>query len=421
LLSEYKIAVIGMGYVGLPLSIEFGKEYSTVGYDIDKIKIQELKNGFDRTDQISENNMKESTKVVFSDKHEDLKDINIYIVTVPTPIDDSRTPNLKPLFKATEMIGQYLKHGDIVIYESTVYPGCTELDCVPILESVSNLKYNVDFTCGYSPERIVPGDKEKTLSKIKKVVSASDDKTLNIINQLYSSIISAGIYLAPSIEVAEAAKSIENAQRDINIAFVNELSLIFNKMDIDTNEVLKAAQTKWNFLPFKPGLVGGHCIGVDPYYLAHRASEFGHYPDLILAGRKINDYMSKFVANKIIKEMIKNNIEVENSQILVLGITFKPNCSDIRNTKVVDVIGEFTEFQSSVFVYDPVADDEEVKKEYGINLVSYDEIEKNKFDAIVRLVPHNELLNFDYNLFKKSNSIMFDITNEWKGKNIFSF
>jgi UDP-N-acetyl-D-galactosamine dehydrogenase len=358
-----KIAIIGLGYVGLPLAHTFSFKYKVVGFDIAKWRIEELKNGYDRTLELSEKQVKEAieNKIEFTDNLEDIKDCNIYIITVPTPIDKHKKPDLTPLIKASESVGKVLKKGDIVIYESTVYPGATEEECVPVLERVSGLKFNQDFFCGYSPERINPGDKEHTVTKILKVTSGSTPEIAKKVDELYASVITAGTYKASSIKVAEAAKVIENSQRDINIAFVNELALIFDKLGIDTNEVLEAAGTKWNFLKFKPGLVGGHCIGIDPYYLTHKAQGVGYYPEIILSGRRLNDNMGIFVANKVVKLLIKKGHKIEGSKVLVLGITFKENCPDIRNSRVIDVIRELEEFGINVDVYDPWADPKKLK------------------------------------------------------------
>jgi len=403
-----KLAIIGLGYVGLPLAVEFGKKFETVGFDINKERIEELKEGYDRTLEVDSENLKSAKKLSFTTELDDIKDANIYIVTVPTPIDSFKRPDLTPLLKASETVGKVLKKGDIVIYESTVYPGATEEDCVPILEKFSGLKFNKDFFCGYSPERINPGDKEHTVTKIKKVTSGSTPEVAKEVDELYKSIIEAGTHLAPSIKVAEAAKVIENAQRDINIAFVNELAMIFNKMGIDTNAVLEAAATKWNFLKFKPGLVGGHCIGVDPYYLTHKAQQLGYNPEIILAGRRLNDNMGIFVANQVVKLMIKKGKRIEGSKILVLGITFKENCPDIRNSRVIDVINELKDFGCNVEVYDPWADKEEVKKEYGINLLTKeDNIDLSKYDAIVVAVAHDEFKKMD--IKKSDNQVIYDI------------
>ena len=403
-----KLAIIGLGYVGLPLAVEFGKKFETVGFDINKERIEELKEGYDRTLEVDSENLKSAKKLSFTTELDDIKDANIYIVTVPTPIDSFKRPDLTPLLKASETVGKVLKKGDIVIYESTVYPGATEEDCVPILEKFSGLKFNKDFFCGYSPERINPGDKEHTVTKIKKVTSGSTPEVAKEVDELYKSIIEAGTHLAPSIKVAEAAKVIENAQRDINIAFVNELAMIFNKMGIDTNAVLEAAATKWNFLKFKPGLVGGHCIGVDPYYLTHKAQQLGYNPEIILAGRRLNDNMGIFVANQVVKLMIKKGKRIEGAKILVLGITFKENCPDIRNSRVIDVINELKDFGCNVDVYDPWADKEEVKEEYGIDLLTKeDNIDLREYDAIVVAVAHDEFKKMD--IKKSDNQVIYDI------------
>lgn len=399
-----KIAIVGLGYVGLPLAIEFGKKTQTVGFDINKERISELLKGFDRTLEASKEQLESSKHLTFSAELENIAECNIFIVTVPTPIDHYKKPDLTPLIGASTMISKVLKKGDLVIYESTVYPGCTEEDCVPILEK-SGLKFNVDFFCGYSPERINPGDKKNTLTKIKKVVSGSTPEIADKVQALYESIIEAGTFKASSLKVAEASKAIENAQRDVNISFVNELALIFDKMGIDTSEVLEAASTKWNFLPFKPGLVGGHCIGVDPYYLMHKAESLGYYPQVILSGRRINDNMGIFVANKVIKLMIKKGQKVEGAKALILGITFKEDCPDIRNSRVIDIYNELQQFGLSLDVYDPWANKAEVKHEYGIDLI--DNL-NGKYDAIIICVSHKEFLSIDYNQYKNNHSILFD-------------
>ncbi|RZV12720.1 Vi polysaccharide biosynthesis UDP-N-acetylglucosamine C-6 dehydrogenase TviB [Aliarcobacter butzleri] len=401
-----KICVIGLGYVGLPLAHAFSAKYEVVGFDISKWRIDELSTGYDRTLELTENQVKEAIKngMKFSLDINDIKDCNIYIVTVPTPIDKNKRPDLTPLIKASETVGKVLKKGDIVIYESTVYPGATEEDCVPVLEKFSNLKFNVDFFCGYSPERINPGDKEHTVTKILKVTSGSTPEIGKKVNELYASIITAGTHLAPTIKVAEAAKVIENSQRDINIAFVNELAIIFNKLGINTNDVLAAAGTKWNFLPFKPGLVGGHCIGVDPYYLTHKAQSIGYNPEIILAGRRLNDNMGIYVANQVIKLMIKKGHKIEGSKVLVLGITFKENCPDIRNSRVIDVIEELKEFGCNIDIYDPWADTKEVEHEYNLKLIK--ELNVAKYEAIVLAVAHNE---FKLLKLKTNENIVFDI------------
>jgi UDP-N-acetyl-D-glucosamine/UDP-N-acetyl-D-galactosamine dehydrogenase len=414
--ENYKIAIIGLGYVGLPLAIEFGKKYKVLGYDISQVRIDELETGKDRTNeadleglQFAMNLANESQKagLKFSSNIEDLKSYNVFIVTVPTPINQFKAPDLTPLLKASEMLGMVIKNGDIVIYESTVYPGCTEEDCVPVLEKHSGLKFNHDFYCGYSPERINPGDKINTLTKIKKVTSGSTPEIAEIVDLLYKSIIEAGTYKASSLKVAEASKAIENAQRDVNISFVNELALIFDRMGIDTNDVIEAAGTKWNFLKYKPGLVGGHCIGVDPYYLAHKAESLGYYPQVILSGRRVNDNMGVFIANKLIKLLIAKNHVISNSKTLLLGITFKENCPDIRNSKVIDIFHELQQFSMQVDVFDPHADKQEVNEEYGITLI--DAITK-KYDSIILAVSHAEFLHLDIRSICSSDaSIVFDL------------
>ncbi len=401
-----KICVIGLGYVGLPLAHAFSFKYNVVGLDIYQERIDELNNAYDRTLELNETQLKEAigNNITFTSNIDDIKDCNIYIVTVPTPIDKHKKPDLTPLIKASETVGKVLKKDDIVIYESTVYPGATEEDCVPVLEKFSGLKFNIDFFCGYSPERINPGDKEHTVTKILKVTSGSTPEIGKRVDELYKSIITAGTHLAPTIKVAEAAKVIENSQRDINIAFVNELSMIFNRLGINTNDVLEAAGTKWNFLPFKPGLVGGHCIGVDPYYLTHKAQEVGYNPEIILAGRRLNDNMGIYVANQVIKLMIKKGHKIEGSKVLVLGITFKENCPDIRNSKVIDVIKELQEFGCDVDVSDYWADKVEVKHEYSLNLK--DEININEYDAVVLAVSHDKYKTLSIG---NKNQIVFDI------------
>ncbi|GAB4472105.1 MAG: Vi polysaccharide biosynthesis UDP-N-acetylglucosamine C-6 dehydrogenase TviB [Thermoflexibacter sp.] len=400
------IAIIGLGYVGLPLAVEFGKKYKVIGFDINKERIQELRQGKDHTLEISTEELSLAQHLTFSYQVEDLAQATVFIVTVPTPVDKSKKPDLTPLIKASETVGKVLKKNDIVVYESTVYPGCTEEDCVPILEKMSGLKFNEDFFCGYSPERINPGDKQHTLSKIRKVVSGSTPEIAKKINELYASIITAGTYPAPSIKVAEAAKVIENAQRDINIAFVNELALIFDRMGLDTIQVLEAARTKWNFLPFSPGLVGGHCIGVDPYYLTHKAESLGYHPQVILAGRRVNDDMGIFVANKVVKLMIQQSMNIKNAKVLVLGITFKENCPDIRNSKVIDVIRELQDFGTQVDVYDPWASTEEVQHEYNLALISQP---NKKYDAIVLAVAHKEFKTIDFSTLRHEKTVIYDI------------
>lgn len=404
--ESINIGIIGLGYVGLPLAVEFGKKYPVTGFDINQNRIDELRKGHDRTMETADDDLKAATHLEYTTKLEDIKKCNYYIITVPTPIDHHKRPDLTPLIKASETVGKVLSKGDIVIYESTVYPGATEEECVPVLEKFSNLKFNTDFYCGYSPERINPGDKVHTVTKILKVTSGSTPEIAIKVDNLYKSIIVAGTYMASSIKVAEAAKVIENSQRDINIAFVNELSLIFNRMGIDTQEVLKAAGTKWNFLKFFPGLVGGHCIGVDPYYLTHKAQELGYNPEIILAGRRLNDNMGFYVANRVIKKMIQRGHTIAGSNVLVLGMTFKENCPDIRNSRVIDVIREFQEYSCNVDVYDPWADSAEVKHEYGVDLKS--EPAKG-YDAIVLAVAHNEFLNIDFQGLGNGNTVIYDI------------
>ena len=401
-----KIGIIGLGYVGLPLAVEFGKLLDVVGFDINQTRIDELQKGIDRTLEVDKQELATSSKLKFSTSLEDLKNANYFIVTVPTPVDEYKTPDLTPLIKASETVGRVLKKGDIVIYESTVYPGCTEEDCVPVLEKFSGLKFNVDFFCGYSPERINPGDKQHRLPNIKKVTSGSTPEVAEKVDQLYLKIIKAGTHKASSIKVAEAAKVIENAQRDINIAFVNELSLIFERMGIDTHEVLEAAGTKWNFLPYKPGLVGGHCIGVDPYYLTYKADSLGYHPQVILAGRRINDNMGVHIANRVIKLMTQNDVPVNKAKILVLGITFKENCPDIRNSKAIDVIRELQSFGVDVEVYDPHADSLEVSHEYGLSLVGG---LSKKYAAIVLAVSHHEFKTIDWSAIKNDKTIIYDV------------
>lgn len=414
-LNEHKIAIIGLGYVGLPLAIEFGKKYKVLGFDINQSRIDELSNGKDRTNEADLEGLRlamdlatqiESIGLTFSSKIDDLNSYNVYIVTVPTPIDQFKAPDLTPLLKASEMLGKVLKKGDIVIYESTVYPGCTEEDCVPVLEKYSRLRFNKDFYCGYSPERINPGDKVNTLTKIKKVTSGSTPEIAEVVDNLYKSIIEAGTHKAPNLKVAEASKAIENAQRDVNISFVNELALIFDRIGIDTNDVIEAAATKWNFLKYKPGLVGGHCIGVDPYYLAHKAESLGYHPQVILSGRRVNDNMGMFVANKVIKLMIQKGHKIQGAKALILGVTFKEDCPDIRNSRVIDIYTELKQFGLIVDVYDPNANIHEVEKEYGIKLTK--NINK-EYDAIVLAVSHKEFLTFDFKKFKNGrDAVIFD-------------
>lgn len=410
-MKNYKIAVIGLGYVGLPLAIEFAKKYEVFGFDTNKDRVKELQKGEDKTQEADLDTLKNvkydgHLGLNFSSILEEIKNCNVFIVTVPTPIDQFKAPDLSPLLKASEMIAKVLKKEDIVIYESTVYPGCTEEDCVPVLEKYSGLKFNQDFFCGYSPERINPGDKVNTLSKIIKVTSGSTPEIAEVVDQLYKSIITAGTHKAPNIKVAEASKAIENAQRDVNISFVNELALIFDRMGIDTTDVIEAAATKWNFLKYKPGLVGGHCIGVDPYYLAHKAKALGYHPEVILSGRKVNDNMGMFVANKVVKLMIHKGHKIQGAKALILGVTFKEDCPDIRNSRVIDIYNELKQFGLAVDVYDPHAAKEEVLHEYGINLI--DQL-NNTYDAIVLAVSHKEFLTINFNEIKNANStVIFD-------------
>jgi UDP-N-acetyl-D-galactosamine dehydrogenase len=386
--------------------VEFGKKYPTVGFDINEDRIQELSQGIDRTLESNEAEIKSSTQLSFSNQLQDIQACQIYIVTVPTPIDQFKAPNLIPLKKASAMLGKVLKKGDIVIYESTVYPGCTEEECVPVLEKESGLQFNTDFFCGYSPERINPGDKVNTLTKIKKVTSGSTPEIAKVVDQLYASIITAGTHMAPNMKVAEASKAIENAQRDVNISFVNELALIFDRIGIDTQDVLEAAGTKWNFLKYKPGLVGGHCIGVDPYYLAHKAESLGYHPQVILSGRRVNDNMGMFVANKMVKLMINKGLPVKGAKALILGVTFKENCPDIRNSKVVDIYTELKQFGLEVDVYDPHVNAQEVLHEYGIPMTPV----LGKYDSIVLAVAHDELLKLDFeNLKNSADTVIYDI------------
>lgn len=403
------VAVIGLGYVGLPLAVELSKKMPVVGFDISQERIQELTKGFDRTREVEEANLK-AAKIKYTDKLEEMATCDFYIITVPTPVNTSRQPDLTPLEKASASVAKVLKKGDIVVYESTVYPGCTEEVCVPILEKGSGLKFNRDFFCGYSPERINPGDKERTISKIKKVVSGSTPQTLETVDAVYSSVITAGTYRATSIKVAEAAKVIENSQRDINIAFVNELALIFERLGLDTREVLDAAATKWNFLKFQPGLVGGHCIGVDPYYLTHKAEQLGYHPQVILSGRRINDNMGIHVANQIVKLMIKKNLTVNNAKVLMLGMTFKENCPDVRNSRVIDVIQELKAFGCQVDVYDPHAIPQEVHHEYGIEPVQKECLSKlSDYTAVVLAVSHNEFKDLSWAQLDKAKHVLYDV------------
>lgn len=421
-LNTIKIGIIGLGYVGLPLARLFATNYSVVGFDINTKRINELRNGIDTTLEVDNETLNKVTKTKPDDKNglycsdslEDLQDCNYYIITVPTPVDKNNRPDLTPLYKASETVGKALKKGDIVIYESTVYPGATEDECIPVLEKISKLKFNSDFFVGYSPERINPGDKEHTVEHILKVTSGSTPEIGVKVDNLYKSVITAGTHLAPTIKVAEAAKVIENSQRDINIAFVNELAKIFNLMDIDTNAVLEAAGTKWNFLPFKPGLVGGHCIGVDPYYLAQRAQEFGYHPEIILAGRRLNDSMGGYIASEMIKLMVKEDVRIKDASILVLGITFKENCPDVRNTRVVDVIQQLKQFGTSITIYDPWANPKEVMQEYQLETTT--EFPKEKFDGIILAVSHNEFKTLNLRASLNPSGILYDVKGTIKEK-----
>jgi UDP-N-acetyl-D-galactosamine dehydrogenase len=416
-MKKDKIAIIGLGYVGLPLARLFATKYPVVGFDINTERISELMSGLDSTLEVENDVLKsvlvddtsDSNGLYCTNQLEKIKGCNYYIITVPTPVDKNNRPILTPLIKASETVGKVLKKGDIVVYESTVYPGATEEDCIPVLEKISGLKYNADFFAGYSPERINPGDKEHTVEKILKVTSGSNVEVGKKVDDLYKSVIIAGTHLAPTIKVAEAAKVIENSQRDINIAFVNELAKIFNLMDINTHDVLEAAGTKWNFLPFKPGLVGGHCIGVDPYYLAQKAQEFGYNPEIILAGRRMNDSMGEYVASEVIKLMIKKDIRIKDANVLVLGITFKENCPDVRNTKAVDVISSLKEYGVNVTIYDPWANEDEVMHEYGLK--STKSLPSKKFDSIVLTVSHNEYKELNFSSLRKDKSILYDVKN----------
>ena len=412
--TNYNIGIIGLGYVGLPLAVEFGKKYNTIGFDISEKRITELNTGYDRTREITSIEIQNSNKLSFTNNFKDIAECNFYIITVPTPIDKYNNPDLTPLKSASQIIGKILKKGDIVVYESTVYPGATEEVCVPILEEFSKLQYNKDFFCGYSPERINPGDKQHTLVSIKKVTSGSTLEIGKQINELYKSIISAGTFLVSTIKVAEAAKVIENTQRDINIAFVNELALIFNLLGIDTNEVLEAASTKWNFLPFKPGLVGGHCIGVDPFYLTYKAQEMGYNPEIILSGRRLNDRMSEYITSKFIKLMINKGIKIQGSKVLILGLTFKENCPDIRNSKVFDIIKELTEYGVIIDLYDPWANKDDVELYSG--LILKEVLDINKYEGIIHAVAHAEFNNLDLNKRDKINTVLYDIKSSLKSE-----
>ena len=409
-LDETRLAIIGLGYVGLPLAVEFGKKFEVVGFDINKTRIAELESGNDNTLETTSDELKEAIHLSYTTKTEKLKNCNVFIVTVPTPIDKNKNPDLTPLIKASEMLGHVISKDDIVIYESTVYPGATEEVCIPIIEKVSQLKFNEDFFAGYSPERINPGDKEHRVTTILKVTSGSNPEVADYVDDLYSSIITAGTHKASSIKVAEAAKVIENTQRDVNIALINELAIIFNKLNINTEEVLIAAGTKWNFLPFRPGLVGGHCIGVDPYYLTYKAQEIGYNPEMILAGRRLNDNMGSYVISQIVKLMFKKKIHINGSNVLIMGLTFKENCPDLRNTRVTDMIEELSEYGSNVDVYDPWVDKDAAKHEYGITLL--DKIDKNKYDAIIIAVAHSEFVEMGTQTLReygKEDHILYDL------------
>lgn len=409
-MKDIRIAVIGLGYVGLPLARLFSTKFRTIGFDVNEARVKELMQGHDATLEVDDALLQQALKEGFkcTTQLEGIKDCNFYVVTVPTPVDKNNNPDLTPLVKASETVGKVISKGDIVVYESTVYPGVTEEACIPVVEKVSGLKYNTDFFAGYSPERINPGDKEHTVEKIKKVTSGSTPEIGELVNRIYSSVITAGTHLAPSIKVAEAAKVIENSQRDINIAFVNELARIFNIMGLDTNQVLEAAGTKWNFLPFKPGLVGGHCIGVDPYYLAQCAQRYGYHPEIILAGRRMNDGMGKYVANEVVKMMIKAEKPVKGAKILMLGITFKENCPDIRNTRAIDIHKELTDYGIEVTIYDPWAKPEEVMHEYGVPIIS-EFPESNGYAAIILAVAHKEFLSLNLSTLKSSGTLIYDV------------
>ena len=409
-LEKSKIAIIGLGYVGLPLAVAFSKKYSVIGFDINQKRINELKGGVDSTLEISEQALLDAQQLSFEHQSENIRDANVYIITVPTPIDEHKQPDLTPLIKASTLLGSLVKNGDVVIYESTVYPGATEDKCIPFIENASGLKLNKDFFAGYSPERINPGDKEHTVENILKVTSGSTPEAAQYVNSLYASIITAGTYQASSIRVAEAAKVIENTQRDVNIALINELSIIFNKLNIDTLEVLEAAGTKWNFLPFRPGLVGGHCIGVDPYYLTHKAQSIGYYPEMILAGRRLNDGMGKYVVSQLVKEMVKRGIQVGGAKVLVMGLTFKENCPDLRNTKIIDIAAELKDYSIDVDIADPWCSSEEAEAEYGYRVLKT--LENNTYDAIILAVGHNEFRAMGASAIRqlgKANHVLYDL------------
>ncbi len=415
-MKDINIAVIGLGYVGLPLARLFSTKYPTVGYDLNPKRVEELMSGHDSTLEVDDSLLQSALASGFrcTTDLEEIRGCNFYVVAVPTPVDKNNNPDLRPLYGASETVGKVISKGDIVVYESTVYPGVTEDECVPIVERVSGLKYNIDFFAGYSPERINPGDKEHTVEKIKKVTSGSTPETARIVNEVYASVITAGTHPAPSIKVAEAAKVIENAQRDINIAFVNELAKIFNRMGIDTQAVLEAAATKWNFLPFKPGLVGGHCIGVDPYYLAQCAQQYGYNPEIILAGRRMNDGMGEYVADQVVKLMLKKGIQVLNSKILVLGFTFKENCPDVRNTRVIDIVRTLQQYNAHVTVHDPWANPDVARREYGVEIVT--ELPHDTFDAVILAVAHNQFKEINLESIINGHSVVYDVKGMLKGE-----
>jgi UDP-N-acetyl-D-glucosamine/UDP-N-acetyl-D-galactosamine dehydrogenase len=409
-LANLKIAIIGLGYVGLPLAVEFGKKVPVVGFDIHQKRIDELRSGQDHTLEVSPDELKQSTHLSYSSKLDELSSCNFFVVTVPTPIDEYKQPDLTPLVKASESIGKVLKKGDVVVYESTVYPGATEEVCIPVLEKVSGLKFNVDFFAGYSPERINPGDKQHRVTNILKITSGSTEEVADYVDTVYNLIIEAGTHKAASIKVAEAAKVIENTQRDVNIALINELAVIFNKMDIDTEAVLQAAGTKWNFLPFRPGLVGGHCIGVDPYYLTHKAQAIGYHPEIILAGRRLNDGMGAYVVTQLVKAMLKKRIQVEDAKVLILGLSFKENCPDIRNTRIIDIVNELKEYHTQIDVYDPWVDASEAEHEYGIRPIS--NLENGKYDAVILAVAHHQFKDMGVQAIRalgKSEHVLYDL------------
>jgi nucleotide sugar dehydrogenase len=415
-MDTIKIAVIGLGYVGLPLARLFSTKYKTVGFDMNQARVTALMEGHDATLEVADELLQSAIKdgFVCTSNIEDIRDCNFYIVAVPTPVDENHNPDLTPLYKASESVGKVISEGDIVVYESTVYPGVTEDECIPVVEKVSGLKYNIDFFAGYSPERINPGDKLHTVEKIKKVTSGSTPEIARIVDNVYASVITAGTHSAPTIKVAEAAKVIENSQRDINIAFVNELSKIFTRMGIDTQDVLEAASTKWNFLPFKPGLVGGHCIGVDPYYLAQCAQRYGYNPEIILAGRRMNDGMGEYVANQVMKLMLKKDIQILNSNILILGFTFKENCPDVRNTKIIDIYAALKEYNLNISIYDPWANHSIVKREYDVDII--DQLPDNKFDAIILAVAHDEFKNLSITGILNKKNVVYDVKGIWDKK-----